>query len=99
MTHHEEAAHWFAVRRRGVMTLEERSAFDAWTRQRENRTALAAMDDLWQSLEGAQAPDRHAPRIRSRMMFAAICVFSLGLGIMSSAAREPFWTSLDWTNR
>jgi len=93
----EEAARWFAALRRGVMTLEERQAFEHWQRQRENRDALAAMGALWQSLEGAVLPPR--PRIALRLAFAAICVLTLGTGILSSAKDASFWNGLDWTNR
>jgi transmembrane sensor len=93
----EEAARWFAVLRRGLMTLEERSAYEQWRRRRENRDALAAMGELWQSLEGAVLPSR--PRIALKLAFAAICVLTLGTGIMSSAEDASFWTGLDWTNR
>ena len=98
MTRKDEAAHWFAVLRRGVMTLEERDAYREWLRRRENRQELAAMDALWLALDGAAMPTPSRPRIVLKVTFAAICVLSLGLGIVSSAAGESFWTGLDWTN-
>jgi ferric-dicitrate binding protein FerR (iron transport regulator) len=95
----EEAARWFASLRRGLMTLEERTALEQWMRRRENRDALATMGDLWQSLEGTVPPQAQRPRTALKLAFAAICVLSLGTGIMSSMQGASFWTSLDWTSR
>jgi transmembrane sensor len=92
----EEAARWFAALRRGVMTLEEREAFEQWQRRRENRDALAAMSELWRALDGAVLPPR--PRIALKLAFAVLCVLMLGTGILSSEG-AAFWTGLDWTNR
>lgn len=97
MSRDEEAARWFAALRRGVMTLEECVAYEQWQRLRENREALAAMGELWESLEGTVLPSR--PRTALKLAFAAICVLTLGTGIMSSASSASFWTGLDWTNR
>ena len=43
MSVEDEAAHWFAVLRRGVMTLQERSQYETWIANRANRAALADM--------------------------------------------------------
>ena len=99
MTRKEEAAHWFAALRRGVMTLEERGLYEEWLRRRENRKELAGMEALWDALEGAAMPAPSRSRVALKVTFAALCVLSLGLGLASSAAGESFWTGLDWTNR
>lgn len=70
----EAAAHWFAMLRRGPMTLDERQAFDAWRAQPLNQRALDHMHELWGELSGlkalgAQIPIR-TPR-RARLAVAA----------------------------
>jgi ferric-dicitrate binding protein FerR (iron transport regulator) len=103
----QDAAHWFAARRRGVMSLEERRDFNSWMGDRANAAALAEMERVWTCLDGAdlQFADAKAPPPRrttlraNRALVAAMCVVSLGIGILSYSGDAQFWTTLDWTDR
>src|SRR5262245_49496277 len=104
---HEEAAAWFAMRRRGVMTLEERASFAAWRTQPANDAAMAELERAWELLEAAEdvfapavlprAPRRH--RIARSALLAAACAVFLGLGVISYSGTPEFWTALDWVDR
>jgi ferric-dicitrate binding protein FerR (iron transport regulator) len=101
-----EAARWFAARRRGVMALEERNAYEQWVEDEDNRAALTEMDELWASLEqvsGAESciePRRLIPsRMSRKFMVAIVSIVSFGIGLMSFIDSSNFWTSLDWVNR
>jgi transmembrane sensor len=105
-TRREQAARWFAAVRRGVMTVDDRSAFDAWRSERKNADALSEMEATWALLESlAPAATRNvAASVRRShparaMMFAVACVASLGIGVMSYGGDSQFWTTLDWSNR
>ena len=62
MTIHEHAAHWFAARRRGMMTIEERAAFAEWLKWPAHATAMAELDAVWSgwTAQGAFSPRRSA---------------------------------------
>jgi len=93
-----EAAHWFAVRRRGVMSIDEHRAYRNWSRDPANTRALARMEEVWQAA-GAVTPRSVVRASLSRAAaIAAICVVTLGLGALSADA-GTFWTNLDWVNR
>jgi ferric-dicitrate binding protein FerR (iron transport regulator) len=104
----EEAGRWFAVRRRGVMTVEERDRYESWVRDAANASAMARLQRAWSTLgvaehrllEAAQQP---APPARSRLarsaLLAAMCVVSLGIGVLSYSDETGFWTTLNWTDR
>jgi ferric-dicitrate binding protein FerR (iron transport regulator) len=102
-----DAAHWFAARRRGLMSLEERRDFNAWMAEGDNAGVLAEMEHVWACLDGAEAefahakvpPPRRAQLRANRALVAAMCVVSLGIGILSYSGDAQFWTSLDWTDR
>ena len=103
-----EAARWFASRRRGVMTLEERALYEIWARDAANAQAMARLERTWSTLELAQdqlsGPARKpAPHPRSRLarpaLLAAMCVVSLGIGVLSYSDDTGFWTTLNWTDR
>jgi ferric-dicitrate binding protein FerR (iron transport regulator) len=103
-----EAARWFAVRRRGVMTVEERSLYEVWVSDANNLSAMARMEQTWATLGAAEqrmGGTRHAPALppRSRLarsaLLAAMCAVSLGIGVMSYADDTGFWTTLNWTDR
>ena len=104
----EEAARWFAVRRRGVMTVDERAGYESWARDSTNASAMAQLERAWSILGVAQ--DRlhetirqPAPPPRSRLarsaLLAAMCVVSLGIGVLSYSDDTGFWTTLNWTDR
>jgi len=104
-TPHEEASRWFAALRRGVMSLEERSQFNAWKQSARNATALVEMEKTWAMLgalstssTSALQPPHHRQHTRKAMLLAA-CVASLSIGILSYGADSPFWTTLDWATR
>jgi transmembrane sensor len=101
----EEAVLWFAKLHRGVMTLEERAGYEAWRRETDNAAAMAELEHIWQSLEIAREhfePDNSSGRrsafARSALL-AAVCVISLGIGIISYSGDSSFWTKLDWVER
>ncbi|HVZ27193.1 MAG TPA: DUF4880 domain-containing protein [Rhizomicrobium sp.] len=98
MTATEEAARWFAALRRGVMSLEERAAYEAWVALPENKRAMEGMKALWASLEGTPKPAA-LPRHLRRALVSAIFVSSLAVTAISVAGNSHFWTALDWTNR
>lgn len=104
----EEAALWFARRRRGVMTLEERAAFEAWRGEPANAAAIAEFESVWESLQAAQeafrpemapAPSQRRSGIARTALLAAACAASLGLGVLSYNGHHDFWTNLDWVER
>ncbi len=83
----EAAAQWFAVLRRGPMTLEERQAFDDWRAEPQNQRALDHMHELWGELSGLQALGVEIPKSRTNRWrpaagigIAAAVVLSVGLG-------------------
>jgi ferric-dicitrate binding protein FerR (iron transport regulator) len=106
----EEAARWFAALRRGMMTLEERAAYDAWRSHARNAAALAEFERVWEALELVRdrycdsAADIHARPRRSRKfarsaLVAAMCAVFLVIGVLSYSGDSQFWTALDWTAR
>ena len=105
----EAAARWFAARRRGVMTVEERARYQAWVSDPGNASAMARLDRAW-SVAGAvedrlleRAKGGSALQPRSRLarsaLLAAMCVVSLGIGVLSYSDDTGFWTTLNWTDR
>ena len=109
MSRETDAARWFAAQRRGVMSIEERAAFEAWRRDSRNAAAMAAMERSWEMLkalesefaEGAAVPAaavaRHHPA--RPVLVAAVCALSLVIGALSYSGHSAFWTTLDWTDR
>jgi transmembrane sensor len=104
----QEAARWFAALRRGVMSLEERSAFEAWRGDAANARAIADLERIWGALGVLQgqfagassvpsAPAMRAKVARSAVL--AVFAVSLGIGILSYSGPDRFWTTLDWTAR
>jgi ferric-dicitrate binding protein FerR (iron transport regulator) len=99
----EEAARWFTILHRGVMTLEERAAYQQWLADEAHPPAMVEMQRAWEVL----GPSHGSIPIESarvggdparRIMVAAMCVISLGLMALSYV-HTPFWTSLDWVTR
>jgi ferric-dicitrate binding protein FerR (iron transport regulator) len=103
-----EAARWFAVRRRGVMTMDERSLYEAWASDANNVSAMARLEQAWVTVGAAEqrlrgtgqvpSPPRRSRLARSALL-AAMCVVSLGIGVLSYADDTGFWTTLNWTDR
>ena len=98
----EEAARWFAVLRRNVMTVDERESFEHWLAEPANRAALAQMERSW-SLAGRLAsgmPDgarRQAAAASSRrtvLKVAGGLAASLALGL--GAKQGGLLSRWDW---
>jgi ferric-dicitrate binding protein FerR (iron transport regulator) len=103
----EEAAQWFAVVRRGMMTLDEREALEAWRGVPENHVMMERFERSWSALEaiehqilrpGPAHNVRSVRRARSALV-AVLCVVSMGIGVLSLDGHSGFWTTLDWTDR
>ncbi len=103
----DEAATWFAARRRGVMSIEERRAYEAWIGESTNAASIAELEETWELLSSAQPQfagativARASRRARANpALVAAMCVLSIGIGILSYSGDNRFWTTLDWTQR
>ena len=104
----EEAALWFAKRRRGVMTLEERAAFETWRRDPANSAAIAEQERVWEMLHIAQgrigpelapAPVQRRARMARPALLAVMCAASIAIGVISYSGNHDFWTNLDWVER
>ena len=98
MSRDEEAANWFAVMRRGVISLEHRAAYAAWLAQDENRQAMEKLQTLWSLMDRTPRPVA-LPRHTRKVILSAICACSLVVGTLSAMTGTPFWTKLDWTDR
>ena len=102
-----EATEWFARRRRGVMTLQERADYDLWREDPANCEAMWEVERLWglAAFSGGKVSARSpAPAIRlsafaRSALVAILCLASLGAGIISLGSHSDFWTRLDWTER
>jgi transmembrane sensor len=104
MSAREEAARWFTVLRRGVMTLEQRAAYERWLADETHRAALAEMQRVWDMFGAharsipAAARSRELGRPARKVMVAGMCIISLGI-LALSYVHTAFWTSLDWATR
>lgn len=80
----QEAARWFAVQRRGPMSLDERQAFDAWRAHPLHQAALNRMHEVWGELSAVgklgAAPRRRDVQGR-RAAVAAALVLALALSL------------------
>jgi ferric-dicitrate binding protein FerR (iron transport regulator) len=103
-----EAARWFAVRRRGVMTVEERALYEVWVSDANNVSAMVLLEQAWVTVGAAEHRVRGVGQTpsqppRSRLarsaLLAAMCAVSLGIGVLSYADDTGFWTTLNWTDR
>ena len=104
----DEAARWFAARRRGVMALDEREAYAVWLRDAANAAAMAEFERLWKLVSIAEpylsaTPGGHRAvrgnsAVRSALV-AAMCAVSIGIAALSYSGSPAFWTTLDWTDR
>jgi ferric-dicitrate binding protein FerR (iron transport regulator) len=104
----EEAALWFARRRRGVMSLEERAAFESWRREPANAAAMAEQERVWEALHIAQphiapastpAHSTARGRVARPALLAVMCAASIAIGVISYSGNHDFWTNLDWVER
>ncbi|HEX3755543.1 MAG TPA: DUF4880 domain-containing protein [Rhizomicrobium sp.] len=98
MNTEDEAARWFAVLHRGVMTLQERREYQAWMASRAHRVALRDAEQLWTRVGSTNRPSG-ASAGRRMMMLATLCAISLGFVVLAWTSHSAFWTGLDWTNR
>ena len=105
----EDAARWFAVLRRGVMSIEERAAYETWRRDHANRAAMSELEEIWNALglvedraletESLGTGSARRGRLTRPALVAAMCAVSLAIGLMSYNGQNSFWTTLDWTDR
>ena len=49
-----EAARWFAARRRGMMTVDERALYETWVSDANNLSAMARLERSWTALGVAE---------------------------------------------
>jgi ferric-dicitrate binding protein FerR (iron transport regulator) len=101
-----EAAEWFACRRRGVMTLQERADYDAWCLDPVNCAVMSEVERLWGLAGLSPNVSASAPTPAARLtgfaqsaLVAILCIASLGAGIISLRSHSEFWTRLDWSER
>jgi transmembrane sensor len=87
----EAAGHWFAVLRRGPMSLDERQAFDAWRAEPLNQRALDRMHELWGELSGLKALAPEMPR-RSRVGGRAMAGLAAAGVVLSVGGAAGLWT-------
>ena len=104
----EQAACWFAARRRGVMAVEELTRYEIWASDPDNLSAMVCLERAWDAALAARThiPEtvrQSEPARRSRLarpaLLAAMCVVSLGIGIWSYSDGTGFFTTLNWTDR
>jgi ferric-dicitrate binding protein FerR (iron transport regulator) len=104
----EEASLWFAKRRRGLMSIEDRAALEIWQREPANAAAMAELEQVWATLQIAQGhigPDAapvvaaRAPKIAASALLAVMCAASIAIGVISYSGNHEFWTTLDWVDR
>lgn len=81
-----EAAAWFSALRRGLMSLEEREAFDAWRADPTNQAALNHMHELWGEVSAIKELGVTAPSPKSRAariagpVSAVLLAVTIGMG-------------------
>ena len=107
MADRRDAASWFAVLRRGLMTQEERAAFAAWRSEPHNARALASLQQLWDELDLARSPKgsaKNGPAVRvaslwrSARLAAALTAATIMVSVIFRLD-GPWWTTLDWWSR
>lgn len=102
----EEAARWFAVLDRGVMTLAEREAYESWRSVPANAASLARFQALWERIGTArpdiaarsEAPVPAAPRMGLPRVAAVFIAASVTLPAFL-LTNGTWWTTLDWWSR
>jgi transmembrane sensor len=99
----EEAARWFAARRRNLMTLEERAEFERWAAIAENRSALESMERAWRTVgtltphSSAATPEllqiNYGRRTMLRWAGSALAASAAGLFVANRAGllRRSTW--------
>ncbi len=108
----EEAAEWFVLLRRGVITHDECKAFDAWRRDPANAAAMEEVRQLWTGLESLRDRQPTIGGVRvsaSSMRGIAVQRHMRTVALMSVAASVvlamivsldgAWWTGLDWWSR
>jgi ferric-dicitrate binding protein FerR (iron transport regulator) len=106
----DEAARWFAVLRREIISHEDRQAYDRWRRDPANQLAMAELRDLWAALEDLRQPLRsNGAEVAGAVPRPSPGARSIGAALLSVAAsaaaamlvdfNSPWWTSLDWWSR
>jgi len=92
----KEAARWFAVQRRNVMTVHERESLDHWLADPANRAALAQMERSWEiagrlASQAAAAPPLPPPAPaftrRAALRAAGGLAASVTVGVIAAESR------------
>lgn len=102
----EEAARWFAIVHRGLMTQDERAAFQTWLHDAVNAAAFDRLEVIWQDLGGVGAVEPQADSIpadsvissRPARFAAMLSAASLLFGVLYRFDGS-WWTTLDWWSR
>lgn len=106
----DEAARWFAVLHRGLMTPDERADYEAWHGDAANAAAIDALHQIWRELEPASTPDsvrqgdisdpvgRDAYLSRPARVAGMLSAASLMFGLIYRLDGS-WWTALDWWSR
>jgi ferric-dicitrate binding protein FerR (iron transport regulator) len=103
----EQAARWFARRRRGVIAVEEKTEYEAWRADPRNAAAMDELERTWALMDlvgnhfspGTATASARPPAFTRSALFALMCVVSLGVGILTYSGHSAFWTKLDWVER
>ena len=103
MAETRDAAAWFAVVRRGLMTQEERVALTAWRSEPHNARALESLQRLWDEM-GAASSGKDGPSVREASLSrsARLVAVLTAASIMVTVIYRldgPWWTTLDWWSR
>lgn len=81
----QQALHWFTRRRADDLSPAEGQAFSAWAADAQNAAALAAVEQLWHSLElparRVRKADQHRAKKTRWPMYAAAASLLLGAGL------------------
>lgn len=104
----QQAARWFAAVDRGVMTLEERAAYEHWLSQAANRAAIARLEKIWARLDIAQDLFSTATGrtqtigggLQSRFAMIAAMLVAAAVSLPAlMLTNGSWWTTLDWWSR
>jgi ferric-dicitrate binding protein FerR (iron transport regulator) len=107
----DQAARWFAAARRGLMTQDERIAYDAWRREPGHAAALADLQRIWLMLGpgdadlsvaagtvGTRSKGRAASLPRPARVAAVLSAASIA-AVALTRLDGAWWTTLDWWSR
>ena len=104
--HRDDAAAWFAVLRRGLMTPEERAGYELWRAKTRNAQAMEELDRIWSQLgpiggnssADSRAGGRSPGLSRSARLAAMLSAASIMVSVLYRL-NGSWWTTLDWWSR